>query len=117
MIIIIDYGMGNLGSVFKSLKRLNIDAKISSSTKDIEYAKKLILPGVGHFANGIRKLRELNLVELLNRKVIEDKTPILGICLGMQLFASYSEEGCVDGLNWLNANVVKFNIKNKIKIP
>ncbi len=115
MIVIVDYGMGNLGSVLKALKRLNIESKISTNADDIEKASKLILPGVGQFANGILRLKELGYIEILNKKVLKDKTPILGICLGMQLFAKSSEEGNVDGLGWINAEVVRFRIEDKYK--
>ena len=115
MIIIVDYGMGNLRSVLNKFKRLNIPAEISSDPKVIESAGKLILPGVGHFSNGVKKLKEYSLWDILNQKVIEDKVPILGICLGMQLFAKHSEEGDVEGLGWLNAEVKRFEIIDKIK--
>ena len=90
MIVIIDYGMGNLGSVLKSLKRLNVDVKISTSVQDIESAEKLILPGVGHFSTGMKRLEEYKYLHVLNRQVLEHKVPILGICLGMQLFSKFS---------------------------
>ena len=107
--------MGNLGSVLKSLKRLTIDAKISTSIQDIELADKLILPGVGHFSNGMKHLKEYDYLNILNDKVIKDQTPILGICLGMQLFSSHSHEGNVDGLGWIDAEVVRFEIEDKVK--
>lgn len=115
MIAIIDYGMGNLRSVHKALQRLNIESIITRNVKEIQSADKLILPGVGHFGNGMRKLKDYNLLDILNQKVLKDKTPILGICLGMQLFGNSSEEGNIKGLGWLNAISVKFNIKDKLK--
>ena len=119
MIVIIDYGMGNLRSVLNKFKRLNIPAEISSGPKVIEKAEKLILPGVGHFANGVKKLKEYSLWDILNQKVLKDKVPILGICLGMQLFAKHSEEGDVEGFGWLDAKVKIFEIidKTKWKVP
>ncbi len=119
MIVIVDYGMGNLGSVLKSLKRLNVRAKISTCGEDILKAEKLILPGVGHFFNGMKRLRELEYINIINTKVLEEKVPILGICLGMQLFAGYSHEGNVKGLGWLDAEVIRFDIseKTKWKVP
>lgn len=116
MIVIVDYGMGNLHSVYKALKRLNSKAAISSSPSDIQKADKLILPGVGHFKKGMENLTSLNLIKTLNKKVLEDKIPLLGICLGMQLFAKHSEEGDAQGLNWIDAETIKFN-NNKLKIP
>lgn len=119
MIVIIDYGMGNLGSVYKSFKKVHENVLISSSKKDIEKADKLVLPGVGHFSNGMKRLEELDLLNLLNHKVIENETPILGICLGMQLFAKFSHEGNVNGLSWFDAEVVKFDVTDKLryKVP
>lgn len=118
-IVIVDYGMGNLRSVFNKFKRMGLDATISSNKKDIEFAEKFVLPGVGHFRYGIQNLRNLKLIETLNRKVLEEKTPILGICLGIQLFCSHSEEGDCEGLGWLDAEVVKFNVTDKLlfKVP
>jgi glutamine amidotransferase len=115
MILIIDYGMGNLRSVQKKLIRVGVECEISSSRSDIEAADKLILPGVGHFANGVEKLKSLGLWDVLNKKVLTDKTPILGICLGMQLMAKYSEEGDSSGLGWFDAKVVRFRISDKLK--
>tara|TARA_B000000475_G_C15900067_1_gene408130 strand:+ start:143 stop:757 length:615 start_codon:yes stop_codon:yes gene_type:complete len=119
MIVIVDYGMGNLGSVLKSFNRLKIDVKISKSKNDILNADKLILPGVGHFKKGMENLINLDYIDALNEKVIIDKTPILGICLGMQLFSNYSEEGNVKGLEWVDSEVLKFKVDNilKWKIP
>lgn len=116
MIVIVDYGMGNLHSVYKALHRLNAPALISSSPKDIERADKLILPGVGHFKKGMENLKALGLLPVLNKKVLEEKTPILGICLGIQLFTKNSEEGDVPGLSWIDAETIRFNLKN-LKIP
>ncbi len=119
MIVVIDYGMGNLRSVFKCLDRMSIAAVISSDADVIREARKLILPGVGHFARGMQNIRELGLLDLLNHKVLIEKTPILGICLGMQLFTRWSEEGEVEGLGWLDAKTVKFDVSDryKFKVP
>jgi len=117
-IVIIDYGMGNLRSVYNKCKRAGYSAIISNKKGDIEKAKKLILPGVGHFANGMEKLKELDILEALNKKVLKEKTPILGICLGMQLFCKSSEEGNVKGLGWLDAETVQFKMNDiRYKIP
>jgi len=119
MIVIIDYGMGNLRSIYKALNRLEIEAKISGNVEEIEGAAKLILPGVGHFGRGMQNLREIGLIDILSRKVLKEKTPILGICLGMQLFCKSSEEGASEGLGWLNAETVRFDVQDKsqYKIP
>jgi glutamine amidotransferase len=120
MIVIIDYGMGNTGSIFNRLRRLGVEAKVSSEAADLERATKLILPGIGFFASGMDNLRKNGLLPLLERKVLKEKTPILGICLGMQLFTRKSEEGNTDGLGWINAETKKFDFDNsntKLRIP
>lgn len=120
MITIIDYGIGNLGSIYNMLKKNGSEAIITSSIEEISKAKKLILPGVGSFDYGMLKLRESGLIDLLNQKVVIGKTPILGICLGMQLFTNRSEEGNSKGLGWIDAQTVKFNMQgdnSKLKIP
>jgi glutamine amidotransferase len=119
MITIIDYGMGNLRSVLKAFKRLNANAIISSDPDEIYSANKLVLPGVGHFRNGMNKLIEMDIIKVLESKVLLQKTPILGICLGMQLFSKHSEEGDINGLGWLDSKVIRFDIdgNGKWKIP
>jgi len=113
--LIIDYGMGNLRSVYNKFKRMGIDCLISSRKEDIESAEKLILPGVGHFKFAMQNLHKLGLIDLLNKKVFDEKTPILGICLGTQLFCRKSEEGNCEGLGWMDSEVVKFKVSDKIK--
>ena len=119
MIVIIDYGLGNLNSIRNQLKRLKSDVLISGRKEDINKASKLILPGVGHFRKGMNNIRESGLLNILNEKVLIEKTPILGICLGMQLFADFSEEGNVAGLGWIPGKVVKFSFEGdqKWKVP
>jgi|SRR5688572_30808791 len=120
MIAIIDYGVGNVGSIANMLQKCGADSRICSSHDEIENADKLILPGVGSFDHGMRKLRELDLVSLLNFKVKQQNTPILGICLGMQLFGERSEEGIERGLGWLDSESVKFRfdpLPGALKIP
>ena len=107
--------MGNVRSVQKKIYKNGFSAIISSDIEDISKANKLILPGIGHFANGIKKLKQLNILDILNEKVINQKIPILGICLGMQLMAKHSEEGGIDGLGWFDAMVVKFRVSDNIK--
>jgi imidazole glycerol-phosphate synthase subunit HisH len=119
MIIIVDYGMGNLRSVAKAFHRIGEESMISSSAKDIENADKLILPGVGHFGKAVENLKQLRLWDVLNKTVLIKKKPVLGICLGMQLMAGHSEEGDADGLGWFDAEVVRFTVSDKLrfKVP
>ena len=119
MIIIVNYGMGNLNSVKRKLARLGVDALISNLPSDILKADKLVLPGVGHFQKAVENLKQLQLWGILNDAVLVKKKPILGICLGMQLMALRSEEGNVEGLGWFDAEVVKFRVKDFLthKVP
>lgn len=118
MITIVDYGMGNIRSVQKIFQRLNIRVQITSDHKEILNADKLLLPGVGHFANGMKKLEKTGLKEILSQQVLINKTPIMGICLGMQLMTKCSAEGDVEGFGWIDAETNKFNFENqRLKIP
>lgn len=116
---IVDYGMGNIFSVQKKLLQENVNISVSSLQKDIVNADKIILLGVGHFKKAMDNLQELNLIEPLNKFALIQKKPILGICLGMQLMANWSEEGDVSGLGWVDASVKKLKTSNtkKFKIP
>lgn len=119
MITIVDYGAGNIGSIQNMINKIGESAIISSNEQDILIAEKLILPGVGSFDYGMSQLKNSGLINALNKKVLEDKVPILGICLGVQLFTKCSEEGVMRGLSWFDAQTVKFNIPHdqKIKVP
>lgn len=120
MITIIDYGMGNLGSIQNMLKKVGAAAIISSSIDDIEQADKLILPGVGAFGHGMQQIEQRGLLPVLNEKVLGQKTPILGICLGMQLLTEHSEEGDVEGLGWIKGETVRFRLNGEhpgLKVP
>lgn len=113
--VIVDYGMGNLHSVKKKLHRIGVNVEISDNPKKIAGASKLFLPGVGHFSTAIQNLKALHLYDALNEAVLVKKTPILGICLGLQLMARHSEEGNEEGFGWFDADVVHFNITNQLK--
>lgn len=119
MITIIDYKTGNLGSIQNILKRIGEDSVVTSDKDEIARATKLILPGVGAFDTGMRNLTGLNLIDILNKKVIEEKIPVLGICLGMQLLSKGSEEGSLPGLGWIDASTVRFKFEDstEYKIP
>lgn len=119
MITVIDYKTGNLGSIQNILKRIGVESVVTSDKDEIARATKLILPGVGAFDTGMRNLTELDLFEVLNKKVVDEKIPVLGICLGMQLMSKGSEEGSMGGLGWINAETVRFRFTDTIeyKIP
>ena len=95
------------------LKKIGVSAILTSDPAVIETADRLILPGVGAFDRGMSKIHELGLIKVLNHKVLEKKTPVLGICLGMQILTRGSEEGTIPGLGWVDATTVRFDFKNQ----
>ena len=115
MITIVDYKMGNIASIINMIKKIGYKAMLSSRIEDIEQASKLILPGVGAFDNGMKNLDEMGFIPVLNKKALEDKTPIIGICLGMQLLTERSDEGELPGLGWIKSETVKFKFDNGVK--
>lgn len=121
MIAIINYGLGNLGSIQNMFRKVGCkDVIITNDPMEIDKADKLLLPGVGAFDNGMQKINELGLLEILNRQALEVKKPILGICLGMQLLTKGSEEGSLKGLGWIDADTIKFDFgenEKDLKIP
>lgn len=118
-IVIIDYGMGNIQSVYRKFSLLGITPIVSNDPTAIKDADKLVLPGVGHFAKAINNLKSLRLFDIMNEKVLVRNTPILGICLGMQLMAKHSEEGDCEGFGWIDAEVKKFEVNGFLnyKVP
>ena len=120
MIVVVDFKMGNIRSITKVFKKLKAKVKTTSNVEEVESADKLIIPGVGHFGKGMENLQKLNLISCLNMKVQQQKTPVLGICLGMQLFSEYGEEGNVRGLGWISGKVQRFVFpvsKDNLKVP
>ena len=108
MIAIIDYGLGNIQSFVNIYKKLNIPVKVSDNAEQLKSANKLILPGVGSFDWAMYRLENSGMRSALQHLVIENKMPILGVCVGMQMMANSSEEGSGEGLGWINARVKKF---------
>lgn len=118
MITVIDYGMGNLRSVHNALDLLGAEVQITGEAEEILAAERLILPGVGAFGLAMQNLRERGLVDVLNEKVIAQKTPILAICLGMQLLAEESDEhGTHAGLGWVSGAVHHFDVSDGLRVP
>lgn len=103
VISVIDCDIGNVGSVINMLKHVGAESRLISSPVEIEQAEALLLPGVGHFGHAMTVLRERGLVEPLQQRVLRDRAPILGICLGMQLLGLHSEEGDAEGLGFIAA--------------
>ncbi|MBE3129079.1 MAG: imidazole glycerol phosphate synthase subunit HisH [Actinobacteria bacterium] len=118
-IILIDYQVGNIGSIINMIKKIGYEAKLSDNQKEISSAEKLIFPGVGAFDEGMEKLNKSGLIPILIDKVINQKTPILGICLGMQLLTEKSEEGNLPGLGWIKGETKKFKFKEEdnLRVP
>ncbi|MFA5339114.1 MAG: imidazole glycerol phosphate synthase subunit HisH [Candidatus Omnitrophota bacterium] len=117
MIAIVDYGLGNLRSVAGAIQKLGFKPLITSDASDLKKCEKLIIPGVGAFGDGIGNLRQSGLVDVLDRLVLEEHRPVLGICLGSQLMAKESFEfGHHKGLGWIDASVVKIDVPG-VRIP
>jgi glutamine amidotransferase len=118
LIGVIDYGVGNAGSIVNMLDFLGADASIARNSEDISKASHLILPGVGSFDAAMNRIRASNMIPVLEEMVFKKQIPILGICLGMQLFGRSSQEGSEKGLGWLDADTVKLNPGPELlKIP
>jgi glutamine amidotransferase len=110
VIAILDYGMGNAASVLNMCTRLGIDAVITRDPSVVARASRIILPGVGHFSRCVESIDALGLRPLLDRAVLEERKPILGVCMGMQVMTDGSEEGPGRGLGWIRAHTRKLSI-------
>lgn len=117
MISVIDYGVGNLGSIRNMLKRIGAPVRIVSTADEIETAEKLLLPGVGAFDNAMQHLDQRGLRAVLDYKAREAPVPILGICLGMQLLTEGSEEGKLPGLGWIRGRATRIPAAPGLKVP
>jgi glutamine amidotransferase len=117
MVTIVDYQQGNLGSIVNMLRRLGHAASVTSDPAVISAAERLILPGVGAFDRGMDKLDELGLRESLERRVMSDGVPMLGICLGAQLMTRRSDEGQREGLGWVPAETIRFFSRTPLPLP
>ena len=119
MIVIVNYGMGNFGSVANMLKKIGANYIITSNLDTIRNAEKLILPGVGSFDAAISRIDKMGLREIILDLAINKKIPLLGICLGMQLLMDNSEEGSLLGLGLIKGKAFHFNhhLHNDLKVP
>lgn len=116
MIAIVDYGVGNVGSVLNMLRKVGARGRISHSAEELRAADKLILPGIGHFGQGMRKLHDSGLMPVLEEWRASGR-PLLGICLGMQMMTRGSEESDVPGLGWVAAETRRFPAGAALRVP
>jgi len=117
-IAVVDYKMGNIGSVVNAINSLGYDAEVADSPAVFRRTSAIILPGVGAFRAGMKNLRSLGLIDVLSYQVNEKKKPFLGICLGMQLLANSSEEfGICNGLGWIDGAVKRLDVSEKTQLP
>lgn len=117
MITIVDYGMGNLGSILNMFKRIGASAEITGNLDALSRASKLLLPGVGAFDSAMSRINESGIRDVLDRKALQERIPVLGICLGMQLLTRSSDEGQLAGLGWINAVTRRFPPSAGLKVP
>ncbi|MBM3517561.1 MAG: imidazole glycerol phosphate synthase subunit HisH, partial [Alphaproteobacteria bacterium] len=119
-LLIIDCGIGNIGSIANMLNRLGVAAEVVGTRQELRRASRIVLPGVGSFNNGMRALHDRDLVEPLTERVLGDGVPVLGICLGLELMTRASEEGSTAGLGWLAADTRRFCLPPeaaRLKVP
>jgi glutamine amidotransferase len=114
MVTIIDYGVGNIGSIANMLKKVGSESVITSDPLQIKESKKIVLCGIGAFDDGMAKLERMGIIEVLKEKVMGERTPILGVCLGMQLFTKGSEEGTKEGLGFIDAHTRRFDFSDLV---
>lgn len=120
MVVVLDYGVGNLGSIQNMMKKVGVDSIVTSDLEKIKSASHLVLPGVGHFDYCVNQFKESGFFDLIHERVFNDEIPILGVCVGCQMLMASSEEGVEKGLDWIKGKVVKFNrdrIESQMRIP
>lgn len=108
MITLVNYGLGNISAFANVYKRLNIPVRIATTADELAGAERIVLPGVGAFDHAMEQLDASGMREALDRKVVGEQTPVLGVCVGMQMMAVGSEEGSREGLGWVKAQVRRF---------
>ncbi len=108
MLYIVDFGVGNLTSIQNMLKKVGCESIISGSGDDISKATKILLPGMGAFDNCMQRFNDSGLRSLVEKKALDEKIPVLGICVGLQMFMRGSEEGVLPGLGWVQGDTIRF---------
>lgn len=118
MITIIDYGVGNVGSIRNMFRKVGVPAEATSDPARVIAAQRLVLPGVGAFDCAMENLETSGLIAAVERVVLRDGRPLLAICLGMQLLTRRSEEGSRQGLGWVDAETLRFAPREpRVKVP
>ncbi len=117
MIVIVDYGMGNLGSILNMFRRIGVRTRVAGDPESVRTAEKILLPGVGSFDAAMQRIDASGFREVLDHKAMEERVPVLGICLGMQLLTRRSEEGSLPGLGWIDADTRRFPSSPGLKVP
>lgn len=120
MVVIVDYGVGNLNSIQNMIRRSGHQAIISGDPDVVQKASKFLLPGMGHFDNCMSRLTASGLLGILENKVLKEKVPLLGICVGLQMLMSSSEEGVLSGLGWIDGKTIRFKeeqLPDNLKVP
>jgi len=120
MTVLINYGLGNINAFINVFKRVDIPIRTANTVEELKGASKIILPGVGAFDHAMEKLNNSGMREALDQMVLVDRTPVIGICVGMQILGKKSDEGVLPGLGWIDGDVKKFDestIQYKTKLP
>lgn len=118
MLVIVNYGMGNIGSLRNMFRFIGLEVEVESSPDRIAQAEKLILPGVGNFDAAMKAINKVaGLCDVIKGKALEEKVPLLGICLGMQLLLDSSEEGSLPGLGLIAGKALRFPHHESLKVP
>src|SRR5882724_1913045 len=119
MIAIINYGVGNLTSIKNMFKKISINATITSDEQEIQAADKLVLPGIGAFDHCMQKFNVSGLRQTVTKKVFENRAPVIGICVGLQMLTEKSEEGLEPGLGWIKGRTIRFQQSKlgNLKVP
>jgi len=116
MISVLDSGLGNCGSVKRMIEHVGGTAQIIRNSEEVLKSEKIIMPGVGHFDHGMKSLHDNGLIEALRKRILLENTPVLGICLGMQILCEQSEEGDSEGLGFIKGVVQKFQFPKEVKL-